>query len=353
MPSAPPIAAPDAASLLFAAEEAVCDRIVFASDIAPARSRETNAFGKPIHVDAGAGASAVAKAIEHAEAGERVAVVAGTGALLGSPTALANARERGIPLVVHAMADALEASALLDLGWGVLTAAGAADSLDLSLVARRAAEDSRTPFFVVHDRKRLDVIEAATISVDAISAFVGAPSFERGAPNGKGAHEFAERVPFALASAFRDYENATLRGRDALVASSSAHAPVAFVGAGASTLVVEREAHRLRARGENVATVKLAALRPFPGPRLVKALLRAHLVVVVEAVSTPLAQSTPLAREIKAAFADALTWAPGYPGIGKIPHIVVLHAEGTGPDAAAVDALLASARGHAHGHASR
>jgi pyruvate-ferredoxin/flavodoxin oxidoreductase len=35
-----------------------------------------------------------------------------------------------------------------------------------------------------------------------------------------------------------------------------------------------------------------------------------------------LAPSGPLATSFKAAFADALTWAAGFPGVGRIPPIV-------------------------------
>ena len=55
-------------------------------------------------------------------------------------------------MVVHALAGhgAEDLSALADLGWGLLCAAGPEDSFDLSLIARRAAEDSGVPFIVVH-----------------------------------------------------------------------------------------------------------------------------------------------------------------------------------------------------------
>jgi pyruvate-ferredoxin/flavodoxin oxidoreductase len=79
---------------------------------------------------------------------------------------------------------------------------------------------------------------------------------------------------------------------------------------------------RLRASAGDVSALKLVVLRPFPGARIVKALSRSLAVTVVEAVDRPLAQSNPLALEIKAAFADALTWAPGYPGVGRIPRIL-------------------------------
>jgi pyruvate-ferredoxin/flavodoxin oxidoreductase len=54
----------------------------------------------------------------------------------------------------------------------------------------------------------------------------------------------------------------------------------------------------------------------------VKALSRALAVSVLERVDEPLAQSNPLTRELKSAFADAITWAPGYPGIGRIPRVI-------------------------------
>jgi hypothetical protein len=50
-------------------------------------------------------------------------------------------------------------------------------------------------------------------------------------------------------------------------------------------------------------------------------LARSLAVTVLEHTDTPLAQSNPLTRELKAGFSDALTWAPEYPGIGRIPRV--------------------------------
>jgi pyruvate-ferredoxin/flavodoxin oxidoreductase len=66
----------------------------------------------------------------------------------------------------------------------------------------------------------------------------------------------------------------------------------------------------------------VVAWRPFPGARLVKAFQRALAITVLEGVDRPLASNGPLTVQLKAVFADALTWAPDYPGIGRIPRIV-------------------------------
>ncbi|MFX8000795.1 hypothetical protein ABTK84_20200, partial [Acinetobacter baumannii] len=49
--------------------------------------------------------------------------------------------------------------------------------------------------------------------------------------------------------------------------------------------------------------------------------------------------------EVKSAFADALTWAPDYPGIGRIPRIVsgVVGTDGHELDAHDIDAIVQNA----------
>ncbi len=85
----------------------------------------------------------------------------------------------------------------------------------------------------------------------------------------------------------------------------------------------------------------MVAWRPFPGPRLVRALCRALAISVLEGANRPLAGNGPLSVELKAAFADALTWVPEYPGIGRIPRMVAgAVAPGHEIDATDLDALL-------------
>jgi pyruvate ferredoxin oxidoreductase alpha subunit len=101
------------------------------------------------------------------------------------------------------------------------------------------------------------------------------------------------------------------------------------------------EVERLRTLGHDVTAGRVVSWRPFPGPRLVKALCRSLAVTVLEPVDHPLAVSSPLAAELKAAFSDALTWAPDYPGIGRIPRIASgTIAPGRAVDPADVDAIV-------------
>jgi len=57
------------------------------------------------------------------------------------------------------------------------------------------------------------------------------------------------------------------------------------------------------------------SFRPFPGARVVDALKHTKAFAVLERTDEPLAESNPMLREIKAAFADATDGYPGFPEI--------------------------------------
>jgi pyruvate-ferredoxin/flavodoxin oxidoreductase len=152
-------------------------------------------------------------------------------------------------------------------------------------------------------------------------------------------------VPFALASAFRDLEALTGRHRDALRRSppgQGAEAMLMLVGLGRLGARLLAEVPRVRALGHDVGAVTLTAMRPFPGARAVRFLARAHAVTVLEHTDEALAQSNAVTRELKAAFVDALTWAPDYPGIGRVPrvHSGVLRSVTRELEAEDVDAIV-------------
>jgi pyruvate-ferredoxin/flavodoxin oxidoreductase len=329
----------------------------------------TNAFGERVVCDRGDDATELARrCADAAAAGERVALVARAVDLAAARGELARIAARRLGVVVHAIADSAPgdapaaqvgiaaALALADLPWGMLLGAGVADAADLTLIARRAAEDSGCPFFVVHERAHHahHVEPLSAPSRELCEAFVGPPR----APVRKGEsirpadsdRAFAERVPFALASAMRELESLTARHHDVIERVPAGDAAVALVGAGAVGDSLVADVDRLRAGGHDVAAVRVVAWRPFPGARLVKALCRALAVTVLERGDQPLAQGPALAVQLKAAFADALTWAPDYPGIGRIPRIVSgvvsPHHEVDSTDLdAAVHNLLADERG--------
>ncbi len=294
----------------------------------------TNVFGSPIAVERlGNGTGVVKRLVEARTRGERVAVVARATELAAMRSDLARVAEARVPVVVHAISDGDDATpfdmglgpafALADLPWGMLLGAGASDAVDLTLLARRAAEDSAFPFLVVHPRGHgRNATPPAEPSRELLAAFLGGPrppSVDVGPP-APGA--FVDRVPFALSSAMRDLESLTGRRRDFLERSPRADAALALVGAGRIGDALLAETARLRAQGHDVSAVRVVAWRPFPAARLVKALAHTVSMTVLEGPAPPVGPSGPLAMHLKAAFADALTWAPDYPGIGAIPRVV-------------------------------
>jgi pyruvate ferredoxin oxidoreductase alpha subunit len=296
------------------------------------------------------------EAFEIAEKGERSAVVMPTEHVAAQREKLRRIASARVPLVVHVLAGhgAEDLASIADVGWGVLSAAGPADAFDLALIARRASEDASVPFMVVHALARAEGAAGRAIAMipipqdRALHGFVGSPR-PRSDRAASGDRAFAERVPFALGSALRDYGAISGRARaDAFEKAPLGESPLVLVGTGPIGEAVVAAVPDLRTRGYDVAAVNVASLRPFPGARLVKAFARALAVTVLEPADEPFANGGLLARDVKAAFTDAITWLPGYPGIGRIPKLFV---GATGPSfdiadlAAVCENMLADERG--------
>ena len=170
------------------AEGAVAQRIFCAVD--GVRPPPVNAFGGAVAVEYGEDVRLlVGRCAEAAAAGERVALVARAADLALVRGELARIAARRLGVVVHVMAGPVNSGepasqggmapvfALDDLGWGMLLGAGVADAIDLALVARRAAEDSGCPFFVVHETLRAHHVEPVLApSRELCEAFVGSPN---------------------------------------------------------------------------------------------------------------------------------------------------------------------------------
>jgi pyruvate ferredoxin oxidoreductase alpha subunit len=309
-------------------------------------------------------AAALGEAVAIAEKGERATLVAPVEAYAKIRDGLRKVATARLAIVAHAISGhgAEDLVALTDLGWGVLAASGPEDSFDLTLVARRAAEDSGVPFLVVHGLGRDNHPAGKAVAMvgvpqdKAIQAFVG-PLGRRPSilPSGGGSsvvtggdRAFAERVPFALGAALRDYGNVSGRRHDVFDKIPLGESPLVLVGMGPVGDALFCATTELRARGYDVGAIHITSLRPFPGPRLVKALARALAITVLEPADEPLAHGALLARDVKSAFTDALTWVPGFPGIGRIPKLFV-GASGSAFDvadlAAVCENMLADERG--------
>jgi pyruvate ferredoxin oxidoreductase alpha subunit len=285
-------------------------------------------------------AGAVGAATVAALAGQRAAVVLESDELFEALGAIHAAARARAPFVIHVVDRAGAGPALgrdelapaLDLGAGVLASWSPESAVDLALAARRAAEDSETPWLVVSEGLSgigsVKVPERALITQFLGEARVDAP--RSGAPEAadeqisakRAERSYASRAPFALASSLRQLGELTGRPLHAVERHAAADAEEVIVAFGAGYVVACAVADKLRAEGRRVGAVGVRSLRPFFGAEAVKAAARARAIAVIEPLDVALAPSGPLATSFKAAFADALTWAAGFPGVGRIPPIV-------------------------------
>jgi pyruvate-ferredoxin/flavodoxin oxidoreductase len=245
-------------------------------------------------------------------------------------------------LNVHAGHD--DVMSVADCGWGILFARNAQGAGDLALISRRAAEDSQTPFMSVQDGflTTHTVEDMVLIEPEMMKQFVGPPSakltnlFDPHNPvmtgvvqnqdsymKGKIAQRsYYSRVPGAIQSAMDEFYRLTGRRYDMVETYNMEDAEYAVVGIGSFIETARATVDWIREEeGVKLGVVHVTCYRPFPGPQIVEALRGLKAFTVLERMDDPLAQSNPLTREIKAAFADAMTGHEGYPQVDRIPTI--------------------------------
>ena len=290
------------------------------------------------HVRVASGAEALSAAASAAHEGKRAAAVLSSSELLGAIESLHAVARGRAPIVVHVLGSAPgvaalheghtpgrdEIAPLLDVGAGVLVTWSAQESVDLTLAARRAAEDAETPFVLVTDGGGPVM---ALPGSGLVSKFLGAriepaTGARDGVAGKRTERNFAARAPFALAAAMRELGELTGRPLGPVERYQTADAEEIVVAVGQAYTAARSAAEALRRDGRRVGAVGVRVLRPFFPGELVKAVSRARAIAVIEPLDVALAPSGPLAGSLKAAFADALTWAPGFPGVGRIPLIV-------------------------------
>jgi pyruvate-ferredoxin/flavodoxin oxidoreductase len=97
-------------------------------------------------------------------------------------------------------------------------------------------------------------------------------------------------------------------------------AEYAIVGSGCMMETAEAAVDYMRDRlGIRAGLLHLTCFRPFPSVEVVQALRHVKALAVLERLDIPMMQSNPQLCEIKAAFADAMSGAPGYPHITEVP----------------------------------
>jgi pyruvate-ferredoxin/flavodoxin oxidoreductase len=229
-------------------------------------------------------------------------------------------------LNVHAGHD--DVMAVADCGWGMLFGRNTQEAMDLSLICRRVAEDTQTPFMNIMDGflTTHTVQNVMAIEPDMMKQYVGRPEDrihnfmdpknpvmsgvvqnQDSYMKGKIAQRyFYDRIPDLLLAAMDEFHTQTGRRYNLLDGYQTEDAEYVIVGMGSMLETAEIAVDWLRnTEGLKVGAMHVTSFRPFPGRELVEALKNAKAIAVVERMDNPLAQSNPLTAEIKAAFADA------------------------------------------------
>jgi pyruvate-ferredoxin/flavodoxin oxidoreductase len=259
-----------------------------------------------------------------------------------------------LPVVFHIGARALTSHSLnvhaghddvvgvADCGWGVLYARNAQEAGDFALITRRVAEETETPFLNVQDGfLTTHTIENVRLpEPDLMKQFVGPPGehvrnlMDPSIPlmsgtvqnqdsymKGKIAQRrYYDRVLPALKAAMRDFHQLTGRRYEVVMPYRLEDADYALVGSGCMMETALAATDYMRDKlGLKVGVLHLTCFRPFPSAEVVQALRHVKAVSVLERLDIPMMQSNPQLCEIKAAFADAFTGAPGYPPLARMP----------------------------------
>ena len=255
-------------------------------------------------------------------------------------------------LNVHAGHD--DVMGVADTGWGIVFAKNVQEVADLALIARRAAEDSQTPFLVVQDGfLTTHTVENARLpEPELMKEFVGDPRekirnfIDPSNPiqigvvqnqdsymKGKIAQRyFYDHLKAFLRRAMREYSELTGREYDLIEPYRLEDAEYAIVAMGTMAETAMATVDWIREnKGIKVGVLNVRTFRPFPGPEIVDALKHLKAFAVIERMDDPPAQSNHLTREIKAAFADALTGYSGYPeDYPKIDRIPIIYSGSAG-----------------------
>ena len=121
-----------------------------------------------------------------------------------------------------------------------------------------------------------------------------------------------DRIPAITKRLMEEFRSLTGRRYGMIDAYGLDDAECAIVGMGSLVETTKATAKYLREKeGVKVATFHVTSFRRFPGAEIVDALKHLKAFAVIARMDNAPAQSNPLTVEIKAAFADALSGAPG------------------------------------------
>jgi pyruvate-ferredoxin/flavodoxin oxidoreductase len=300
---------------------------------------DTNLWGTPLRFLEPESEHSSASAAEGvALAGGRVTnFTAGQGLILMKEVLYVISGKR-LPVVFHIGARALTSQSLnihaghddvmgvTDVGWGMLFARNAQEAADLTAIARRAAEEAETPFFVVQDGfLTTHTLENVLLPEDdLLRSFVGDPRarirnlFDPGDALMTGTvqnqdsymkgriaqRSYYDQLAPILSDAFAEWGSLTGRQYGPIACHRTDDADEIIVAMGTIADGAIDVVDHLRAEGRRAGCVAVTSFRPFPAREVTEALSHARVIAVIERTDDPAAVANPLTREIKAALYD-------------------------------------------------
>jgi pyruvate-ferredoxin/flavodoxin oxidoreductase len=245
-------------------------------------------------------------------------------------------------LNVHAGHD--DVMSVADVGWGMIFARNAQEAGDFSLICRRAAEASQTPFFNVQDGfLTTHTVETVRLPErEFMKEYIGDPKqklvnlMDPANPmmsgvvqnqdsymKGKIAQRwYYDRVGPAIDDAFAEFYRKTGRQYGHVEAYRCDDADYVLVGMGCYMETAKVTVDYLRSKGVAAGCLTVFVFRPFPARAIVDALKGCKAFTVLERMDDPLSTTgNHLTREIKAAFCDAMTGQNGQERIDRAPRV--------------------------------
>ena len=320
-----------------------------------------NAWGQPLaFVEPESEHSAASACEGYALAGGRVTNFTASQGLILMKEVLYTIAGKRLPMVFHIGARALthhslnvhaghdDVMGVVDCGWGMLFARNAQEVADLALIARKTAEDTYIPFFDIQDGfLTTHTVENVSLpEADLVKQYLQHPDELRnlldpmnpitsGSVQNQDAYmkgKVAQRAFYAplketLKKNMKEYSELTGRNYDLVIPYMMDDAEYAIVGMASMMETAHAMVKYLREeKGVKVGAVSVTSYRPFPGEELINLLKNCKVISVLERMDECSAPENPLARDIKAASADAMHGINGMPKIDSFP--VVQHGAG-------------------------
>ena len=261
-----------------------------------------------------------------------------------------------LPVIIHVGTRALtshsstqftahdDIMAISDTGWGMLFAKNVQEAADFTLIARRAAEESYTPFLIIqdgflttHSEEKISLPEK-----ELINMFIGDSKemlvnlFNPKSPIMTGVYQnsdsfmkgriaqrdYYEKVPLILKSTMDEYYKLTGRRYEFFEKYQTDDAEYIIIGLGNGIEDAKRYCDKLRnEKGIKAGILSIASYRPFPAEELINVLADKKAITVIERTDNPLDFCNPLTKDIKCAFADAMTEKEDYLNFPKYIHV--------------------------------